>query len=138
MELKEIINGLLWAVMYMRNELGHAEGTAGLEPVVEIRDAAQAAIALLTPRVLTLDELPGHDGAMWLEYVTGYKPHWVFFEFTNEHGAVFTRAGGKLDYENGEWVMKAIQWPLGGYGRTWRCWSQHPTDEQRKAVEWDD
>ena len=24
------------------------------------------------------------------------------------------------------------------YGKTWRCWSSKPTDEQRKAVKWDD
>ena len=23
------------------------------------------------------------------------------------------------------------------YGKTWRCWSSKPTDEQRKAVKWD-
>ena len=25
-----------------------------------------------------------------------------------------------------------------GYGRDWRCWSARPTDEQRKAVKWDE
>ncbi len=25
-----------------------------------------------------------------------------------------------------------------GYGRDWRCWSARPTDEQRKAVKWND
>lgn len=24
------------------------------------------------------------------------------------------------------------------YGKTWRCWSRRPTDEERKAAEWDD
>ena len=24
-----------------------------------------------------------------------------------------------------------------GYGKTWRAWTSRPTDEQRKAVEWD-
>ena len=24
------------------------------------------------------------------------------------------------------------------YGRTWRCWSSKPTDEQRKAEKWDE
>lgn len=23
------------------------------------------------------------------------------------------------------------------YGKTWRCWTARPTDEQRKAVKWD-
>lgn len=24
------------------------------------------------------------------------------------------------------------------YGKTWRCWPRRPTDEERKAVEWDE
>lgn len=24
------------------------------------------------------------------------------------------------------------------YGKTWRCWTSRPTDEQRKAVKWDE
>lgn len=24
------------------------------------------------------------------------------------------------------------------YGKTWRCWSHRPTDEKRKAAEWDE
>ena len=24
------------------------------------------------------------------------------------------------------------------YGKTWRCWTSRPTNEQRKAVEWDE
>lgn len=28
--------------------------------------------------------------------------------------------------------------PIKAYGKTWRCWSARPTDEQRKAVKWDE
>lgn len=24
------------------------------------------------------------------------------------------------------------------YGKTWRCWSRRPTEEERKAARWDD
>lgn len=24
------------------------------------------------------------------------------------------------------------------YGKTWRCWSRRPTDEERRAAKWDD
>ena len=27
---------------------------------------------------------------------------------------------------------------LSDYGKTWRCWTSWPTDEQRKMVKWDD
>ena len=29
-------------------------------------------------------------------------------------------------------------WGWDEYGKTWRCWTSRPTDEQRKAVKWDD
>ena len=28
--------------------------------------------------------------------------------------------------------------PIKAYGKTWRCWTARPTDEQRKAVKWNE
>lgn len=46
----------------------------------------------------------------------------------------------------GKHRVKCITWPSiascvltfgnDGYGKRWRCWTQRPTDEQRKAVAW--
>lgn len=48
----------------------------------------------------------------------------------------------------GKHRVKCITWPSiascvltfgdDAYGKRWRCWTQRPTDEQRKAVKWDD
>ena len=41
----------------------------------------------------------------------------------------------KLWQRNNEWTVEKITFPVENYGRTWRCWSAVPTDEQiRKAV----
>ncbi len=32
----------------------------------------------------------------------------------------------------GEWIEESE------YGRTWRCWRSRPTDEERKAADWDE
>lgn len=48
----------------------------------------------------------------------------------------------------GKHRVKCITWPSiascvltfgdDGYGKKWRCWTQRPTDEQRKAAKWDE
>lgn len=41
----------------------------------------------------------------------------------------------KLWQRKNEWTVEKITFPVENYGRTWRCWSAVPTDEQiRKAV----
>ena len=41
----------------------------------------------------------------------------------------------KLWQRKNEWTVEKITFPLDNYGKTWRCWSAVPTDEQiRKAV----
>ena len=36
-------------------------------------------------------------------------------------------------------IRDIVRWLKQGreYGKTWRCWSKCPTDEQRKSVCWD-
>lgn len=48
----------------------------------------------------------------------------------------------------GKYIMTCVTWPsitaskitygAENYGKTWRCWTTRPTDEQRKAAKWDD
>lgn len=47
----------------------------------------------------------------------------------------------------GKHIMTCVTWPSitaakisqgkDNYGRTWRCWTSRPTDEQREAVKWE-
>ena len=32
---------------------------------------------------------------------------------------------------------RVVWYRLDDYGKTWRCWTSEPTDEQRVSVEWD-
>lgn len=135
MDIKEIIDGLQKTVMYMRNELEHAESTYGLEPLVEIRDAALQALALLTPKLLTADEV--------MDCAMDGRPVWV--EEAPEEGMM---------QQPGDWAVLRVNALLGGgytftaidhlgfkwetehYGTEWRAWSNEATDEQREAAEW--
>ena len=48
----------------------------------------------------------------------------------------------------GDYALTCITWPCvaslriqygdNSYGKKWRCWSAKPTDEQRRAVKWDE
>ena len=48
----------------------------------------------------------------------------------------------------GDYALTCITWPCvtsiriqhgdNNYGKKWRCWTAKPTDEQRKAVKWND
>lgn len=41
----------------------------------------------------------------------------------------------KLWKRKNEWIVEKLTFPVENYGRTWRCWSAVPTEEQiRKAV----
>lgn len=48
----------------------------------------------------------------------------------------------------GDYALTCITWPCttsmriqhgdGNYNKTWRCWTEKPTEEQRRAVKWDE
>ena len=90
------------------------------------------ALALLKeqePWVMTLDEVKAFD--------------WDYCYLEEE------RLPGK-EYRSvcGDYALTCITWPCiasmriqhgdDNYGKKWRCWSAKPTDEQRKAVKWND
>lgn len=82
------------------------------------------------PRVLTLEEVKKlqslRDGAVWLETWSGVV-YPVLPEMSLQNVTYFV-AIPFTTYRS--WVENEY------YGKTWRCWSSRPTDEQREAVPW--
>lgn len=84
------------------------------------------------PRVLTLEELPGHDGAAWVEYSPAHLAkagEWMFVDFVptymqNRSVYLYTRRGQMVSYAQ--------------YGVTWRAWTGRPSEEQRETEKWED
>lgn len=84
------------------------------------------------PRVMTLEEVKASIG----------EP--IYFE-----------SRGTYMGKDGFWILPALFTPSGlmryvhplsshyselglySYGKSWRCWTSRPTDEQRKAVKWE-
>lgn len=100
---------------------------------------AQKAIAKLTtlskaqePRVMTLDEVMASTGK---DLILEYRP-WRY-EDSVVTAATLEGCGGK-----GVSFVMSVACDYAVYNRKhcwgWRCWTSRPTNEQRKAVKWND
>ena len=85
------------------------------------------AIAMLIaqePRLMTLEEALGGEEC-WVEYPNGGFGYADCYLSYTAKGADIYRTK-KHDFNV----------PLANYGKTWRCWTSRPTDEQREATPW--
>ena len=78
---------------------------------------------------LTVEEASGTNEPVWMEYITGRvfvcdlvaSPGW----------------NGIYDaYVIGGAVPKPL--PKNHYGKSWRCWAEKPTEEERKNAKWEE
>ena len=94
-------------------------------------EIAKDALALLKeqePRVMTLEEVKMLDGDYY--YLESMRS-----------------PGKELREIVGAYELACVTWPSitwarqtmgdSGYGKTWRCWTSRPTEEQREAVKWE-
>ena len=120
-EAYHYIDNLKWLKGYDNTVIG--EKTVG-----EILDEINALLKEQEARVLTLEE------------VRERKPFHLWVEDLETGAQVFPVA-----YVGGLYVDSAEDWSVDPdhrntpeyYGKTWRCWTARPTDEQRKAVAWE-
>lgn len=94
------------------------QGLLPRDPMTKLSGIMSGAAELLTPRVLSLNEIPEHDGAVFIEYENGDED-WALYMY--EDGPFFKfrmMAGG-------------VMLPLEDYGVGWRCWTGRPGAEQR-------
>lgn len=62
----------------------------------------------------------------------------VFYGFGIYH-TVKNRCYIRVDAKNAcKTTHLQSRWPMNGYGVWWRCWTKKPTEEQMRAVKWDD
>ena len=94
-------------------------------------------LALLEPRVLTLDEVKTAEGCMepvFLEMCAESESPDVFSWRTVRHIVPLTDKDIYV-FDNAGFSSALYS---EHYGMTWRCWNKKPTYEQRKAVKWND
>lgn len=105
----------------------------------EIRDLAHTALLMLEEqeaRVLEYSEIEKHP-LVWLEDNDKEDVIPALFLQYNGWNAEFSVQAPD------EYVDTIVRSPIviafeKMYGITWRAWSEQPTNEQRKAVKWDD
>lgn len=101
--------------------------------VVMLKDA----ISLLKeqePRVMTLEEVKGMERLTICAVEQRSKV--IKSTFNAEYGGIVTLGNENfLDFglygDTNRYRRTEVR-----YGKTWRCWSARPTEEQRKAVKW--
>lgn len=76
-------------------------------------------------RVLTPEEIKSYDGYCWCEQ----KDKKIMYVSLIKYGLLYDICALSYDVEKLNWTY---------YGKGLRYWSAQPTEEQRKAVKWDE
>lgn len=98
-----------------RHDIDHCQWACQTDGILE---DALALLKAQEPRVMTIEELRGYSGPVWVEWRDeryAYENGWEVATFTEEYAADDETYNGK-DY---------------------RYWTSRPTDEQREAVKWE-
>ena len=85
-----------------------------------------ASVIAQEPRVLSLEEVLGGDEC-WFEYINGYCGHVNAYMEEDNITTIIYRTN-----------VRPVEVLITDYMKKWRCWSDRPTGEQRKAVKWDE
>ena len=138
MDRDEMVSRLDFMSRYFDARGGMAVGDGKLL-LLACANAAREAATLVKaqpPRVMTLQEINNSlKKPLWKETKSNNKDlytGWVLaYEVQTGLGITGTRLG--MAEPNG----RVVWYRLDDYGRKWRCWTEEPTDEQKKAVKWD-
>lgn len=110
------------------------QGLSGSKETMKLISDAIALLKEQEARVMTLEEVKRHNN----------KDNCVFFELRNIViiPVFVSQARQETIIENrcilSDQTIPHLYWKNIDYRKKWRCWNTKPTDEQRKAVEWDD
>lgn len=85
----------------------------------------------LVPRVLQFGELLEYKGAVWPELTFGDGHHEVMPPCMSENDVMSDGTTGLRS------TSSILRMEYNEYGKTWRCWTQKPTDEQAEAEPWE-
>lgn len=98
--------------------------------MVALLNDALSLLKAQEPRVMDADEI-----------VLSAEPSgWLWLEMENGHCGEAYKTGrtisGFINFGNGFDSLFTSLFPE-DYGKTWRCWTSRPTDEQREKVKWE-
>lgn len=81
------------------------------------------------PKVMTMEQLSALpiDTPVFIEENNGECGWNVFYGIDEENDVCFCR-----------FQARPVFYPSKSYGKSWRCWTSRPTDEQREAMKWNE
>lgn len=85
---------------------------------------------------LTVEELMEIPGSVWFENDTAIAPMMVSKKISFSDLCIKDVVFG-LYRRNAFNSFTFLELTVSEYGKTWRCWKEKPTEEERKAAEWE-
>ena len=138
-DVEKLVNGLEWALENMVDPTNDFRFAGYDGPCILLNQPIVSdALALLKahePRVMTLGEISkALKMPLWKETKSANKylyTGWALaYDIQKGEGITGTRLGMSEPSGRVVWYM------LDDYGKTWRCWTSRPTDEQREKEPW--
>lgn len=101
-------------------------------------DKAITALKAQEPKVLQIKEIAFLEIALFIETKGNLegKGTDLFLAIPYIYAVSQNMLDGYIAFVDGNTDVYDLQ--AKDYGELWRCWTARPTDEQRKAVKWDD
>ena len=130
MDRDEMVSRLDFMIRYFasRGDMAVGDGKLLLMSCANAAREAAALVKAQEPRVIDISKIyTAKKLDVWIEYKCENIVHPLMLietEMTDKSQTVF--------------FYPMLVRPIKAYGKTWRCWTARPTDEQRKAVKWDD
>ena len=117
--IKEIIGRPIWT---------HEFADHQMQALIKEKSKADFLKLCESPRVITLVELLNAKNLdVYLEETCETQTHPLLLVETENEST-----------NQAAFFWPSIVRPLKSYGKTWRCWTSLPTDEQREAVKWNE
>lgn len=93
---------------------------------------AHALLKEQEPRVMTVDEVRDCVDYVWSEIFTPMNERRCLIYCPIGQNQGYSEMADLHEDSGQSWARR---WD--NYGKTWRCWTSRPTEEQRKAVKWE-
>lgn len=129
MDRDEMVSRLEFMSQYFaaRGNMAVGDGKGLLLCCAEAAREAAALLKAQEPRVIDISKIYAAKKLdVWIEYKCENIVHPIMLietEMTDKSRTVI--------------FYPMLVRPIKAYGKTWRCWTARPTDEQRKAVKWE-
>lgn len=112
---------------YYPNVCRYANKTDALALIRQQQERIKELEAAQTARVMSLEEIKDSE-SYWLSTGKEFVTRPVI--------CVHREDDARKPYITFVWQFGTFSWDTEDYGKRWRCWTQRPTDEQRRATPW--